>query len=183
MYAANHCRRPVKESFQNRLFINALSPVEKLVIHLLRHDSLQGGKTGYFLVFFSDFLSCVLVLFFFWPYILVDSRKSKLLDGVPMELSIDTLAGPWLMGLRLRSGWTDMSGRKVDWLMGLGLRSSWTDVSVGKIDWLMKLESKSKCEVSAGNLNSVASVNSLSILSASFRIFLQMLILFSFTDC
>ena len=63
----------------------------------------------------------------------------------------------------MRSGWTDMPARKIDWLMGLGLRSVWTDVSTGKIDWLMGLGSKSKCDVSAGKLNSGHSGNSLSI--------------------
>ena len=94
-----------KESFQNRLFIKALSSLEKLVIHLLLHDSLHGCKTGYFLAFLSDFSTCVLARFFFGPFsnTLVDSRKGKLLDGVPMELSLDTSTGPWLMGLGLRS--------------------------------------------------------------------------------
>ena len=90
-----------------------------------------------------------------------------MLDGVPMELSLDTPAGPWLMGFGLRSGWTDMPARKIDWLIGLGLRSGWTDVSVGKIDWLIGLESKSKCDVSAGKLNSGISGNSLIMLSNS----------------
>ena len=81
--------------------MKALSSLEKFVIHLLLHDSLYGEKTGYFLAFLSDFLTCVLARFFFGPFfnILVDSRKGKLLDGVPMELSLDTSAGPWLMGL------------------------------------------------------------------------------------
>ena len=86
----------------HRLFIKALSSLEKFVIHLLLHDSLYGGKTGYFLAFLSDFLTCVLAArFFFGPFfnILVDSRNGKLLDGVPMELSLDTSAVPWLMGL------------------------------------------------------------------------------------
>ena len=76
------------------------------MIHHLLHDSLYGGKTGYFLAFLSDFFTCVLARFFFGPFfnILVDSRKGKLLDGVPIELSLDTSAGPWLMGLELRSG-------------------------------------------------------------------------------
>ena len=89
MYAANHWRRSVKESFQNRLFIKALSSLEKLVIHLLLHDSLHSGKTGYFLAFLSDFSTCVFARFFFGPFsnTVPDSRKGKLLDGVPMELS------------------------------------------------------------------------------------------------
>ena len=66
--------------------------------------------------------------------------------------------------------------------MGMGLRSSWT-VSPGKIDWLMVLGSKSKCDVSAGKLNSGTSRKSLSILSASFRISSQMSISFSYMDC
>ena len=96
----------MKESFQNRLFIKALSSLEKLVIHLLLHDSLHGGKIGYFLVFLSEFSTCVLPHFFFGPFsnTLVDSRKGELLDGVPMELSLNTSAGPCLMGLGLRSG-------------------------------------------------------------------------------
>ena len=96
MYAANHWRRSVKESFQNRLFIKALSSLEKFIIHLLLHDSLHGCKTGYFLAFHSNFSTCVLACFFFGPFsnILVDSRKGKLLGGVPMELSLDTSAGP-----------------------------------------------------------------------------------------
>ena len=69
--------------------------------------------------------------FFFGPFsnTLVDSRKDKLLDRVPMELSLDTLAEPWLMGL--------------------GLRSRYIHVSVRKIDWFMELESKSKYNVPA----------------------------------
>ena len=80
------------------------------------HDSLHGCKTGYFLAFLSDFSTCVLASFFFRPFsnTLVDSRKGKLLDGVPMELSLDTSTGPWLMGLGLRSVWTDMPARKVN---------------------------------------------------------------------
>ena len=79
--------------------------MEKLVIHLLLHDSLNNGKTGYFLAFLSDFSTCALARFFFGPFsnTLVDSHKGKLLDGVPMKLSLDTSAGPWLM-LGLRSG-------------------------------------------------------------------------------
>ena len=50
------------------------------------------------------------------------------------------------------------------------LRFTLTDVSAVKIDWLMELGSKSKCDVSAGNLNSGKSENSSSILSTSFRI-------------
>ena len=52
------------------------------------------------------FSTCVLARFFFGPFsnTLVDSRKDKLLDGVPMELSLDTSAGLSLMGLGLRSG-------------------------------------------------------------------------------
>ena len=88
-----------------------------------------------------------------------------------MELWIETSAGPWLIELRLRSGWTDMSGRKVDRLMGLGLRSGWRDMSAEKIDWLMRLGLKSRCEVSAGKLSSGTSVNSLIIWSTSFKIF------------
>ena len=62
--------------------------------------------TGYFLAFFSDFSTCVFARFFFGRFFntLVDWRKGKLLDGVPMELSLDTSAGTWLMGLELRSG-------------------------------------------------------------------------------
>ena len=45
MYAANHWRRSVKESFRNRLFIKALSSLGKLVIRLLLHDSLHACKT------------------------------------------------------------------------------------------------------------------------------------------
>ena len=69
--------------------------MEKLVIHLLLHDSLNNGKTGYFLVFLSDFSTCALARFFFGPFsnTLVDLHKGKLLDGVPMELSLDTSAG------------------------------------------------------------------------------------------
>ena len=62
--------------------------------------------------------------------------------------------------------------------MGMGLRSGWT-VSPGEIDWLMVLGSKSKCDVSAGKLNSGTSGKSLSILSASFRISSHMSISFS----
>ena len=164
MYAANHWRRSVKESFQNRLFIKALSSLEKLVIHLLLHDSLHGGKIGYFLAFLSEFSTCVLAHFFLGPFSnTVDSRKGELLDGAPMELSLNTSAGPCLMGLGLRSGWTHMLGRKIDWLMGLGLRSGWTAVTAGKIDSLMGLGSKSKCAVSSGKLNYGTSGNSLSI--------------------
>ena len=96
MYVANHRRRSVKEGFQNRLFIKALSLLEKLVIHFLLRDSLRGGKTGYLLAFLSDFWTCVLACFFFRPLsnTFVDSHKRKLLDGVPMELSLDTSAGP-----------------------------------------------------------------------------------------
>ena len=68
MHAANHWRRSVKESFQNQLFIKALSSLEKLVIHILLYDFLHGDKTGYFLVFLSDFLTCVLARFFFGPF-------------------------------------------------------------------------------------------------------------------
>ena len=52
------------------------------------------------------FFFCVLARFFFGPFfnILVDSRKGKLLDGVPMELSLDTSAGPWLM-IEIRLNW------------------------------------------------------------------------------
>ena len=59
------------------------------------HDSLHSGKTEYFLVLLSDFLTCVLARFFFGLFskTLADSRKGKLLDGVPMELSLDTSAG------------------------------------------------------------------------------------------
>ena len=89
--------------------------------------------------------------------------KGKLLEGVPMELSLDTSAGTWLMGFRLRLGWTDMPARKLDWLMGLG--------------------SKSKCHVSAGKLSSGTSGNSVSILSTSCRISLQKSISFYCTDC
>ena len=80
------------------------------------HDSLHDGKTGYFLAFLSDFLSCVLAPFFFGPSsnTLVDSPKGKLLDGVPMELSLDTSAGSWLMGLGLKAGWNDLSVGKID---------------------------------------------------------------------
>ena len=73
-----------------------------------------------------------------------------MLDGVAMELSLNTSAGPWLMGLGLTSIWTDMSAEKIYSLMGLGLRSGWSYVSAGKIDWLMGLRSKSRCNVSAG---------------------------------
>ena len=107
--------------------------MEKLVIHLLLHDSLNNGKTGYFLGFLSDFSTCALARFFFGPFsnTLVDSHKGKLLDGVPMKLSLDTSAGPWLMS-GLRSGWTDVSTGKIDWLMGLGSKSKY-DVSAGKL--------------------------------------------------
>ena len=54
-------------------------------------------------------------------------------------MSLDTSAGPCLIGLELRSVWTDVSAGKIDWLMGLG--------------------SKSKCDVSAGELNSDTSGN------------------------
>ena len=106
MYAANHLHRSVKESFQNRPFIKALSSLVKLVIQLLLHDSLHCGKGGYFLALLSDFSTCVLARFFFESFsnTLADSRKGKFLDGVPMELLLDTSAGPWLMGLGLRSG-------------------------------------------------------------------------------
>ena len=87
------------------------------------------------------------------------------------------------MGLEMRSGWTDMPARIIDWLMGLGLRSGWTDVSAGKINWLMGLGWKSKCDVSAGKLNSGTSRNSLIILSTSFSISSQMSISFSSTYC
>ena len=135
MHAANHSRRSVKESFQNRLFIQALLSLKKVIIHLFLHDSLHRCKTGYFLAFLSEFLTCVLARFLSGPFsnILVYSRKAKLLDGLPTELSLDTSAGPWLMGLGLRSGWTDMQARKIDLLMGLGLRSGWTDMSAGKL--------------------------------------------------
>ena len=76
-----------------------------------------------------------------------------------------------------------MAARKIAWLMGLRLRSGWTDVSTRKVDWLMGLGSKSKCDASAGILNSGTSGNSLSILSTSFRIYSQMLISFSCTGC
>ena len=133
MYAANHWQCSVKESFQNQLFIKALSSLEKLVIHLLLHDSLHGGKIGYFLAFLFEFSTCVLAHFFFGPFSnTVDSRKGELLDGAPVELSLSTSAGPCLMGLGLRSCWTHMLGRKIDWLMGLGLRSGWTAVPAGK---------------------------------------------------
>ena len=66
-----------------------------------------------------------------------------MLEGVPLKLSLDTSAGPWLMGFGLRSGLTDMPARKIDWLMGLG--------------------SKSKCYVSAGKLNYGTLGNSLII--------------------
>ena len=61
---------------------------------------------GYFLAFLSEFWTCVLARFLFGPFsnILAYSRKAKLLDGLPTELSLDTSAGPWLMGLGLRSG-------------------------------------------------------------------------------
>ena len=75
-----------------------------------------------------------------------------------------------------------MAARKIAWLMGLRLRSGWTDVSTRKVDWLMGLGSKSKCDASAGILNSGTSGNSLSILSTSFRISSQMSISFSCTD-
>ena len=148
-----------------------------------------------FLIFWPVYLC-----FFFEPFsnTLVDSRKGKLLDGVAMELSLNTSAGPWLMGLGLTSIWTDMSARKIYWLMGLGLRSGWTyvsagkiywliglksksrcDVSAGKIYWLMGLKSKSRCDVSAGKLNSGKSRNSISIFSTAFRISSQMRIAFS----
>ena len=52
-----------------------------------------------------------------------------------------------------------MPARKIDWLMGLGLRSGWTDMSAGKIDWLMGLGLQSKYDVSAGKLNSGTSGN------------------------
>ena len=102
-----------------------------------------------------------------------------MLDGVAMELSLNTSAGPWLMGLGLTSIWTDMSARKIYWLMGLGLRSGWTYVSAGKTYWLMGLKSKSRCDVSAGKLNSGKSRNSISIFSTAFRISSQMRIAFS----
>ena len=73
-----------------------------------------------------------------------------MLDRVAMELSLDTSAGPWLMGLGLTSIWTDMSAAKIYSLMGLGLRPGWTYVSAGKIDWSMGLRSKSRYNVSAG---------------------------------
>ena len=104
---------------------------------------------------------------------------------MPMELSLDTLAEPWLMWLGLRSGWTAMPDRKIDWLMGLGLRSRYTHVSARKIDWLIGLESKSKYDVPAeksGNQESGTSRNSWIILSTSFRISSQMSISFSCTD-
>ena len=75
-----------------------------------------------------------------------------------------------------------MPARKIDWLMGLRFRSGGTDVSAGKIDWLMELASTSKCDVSTGRLSSGTSGNSLSILSTSFRISSQMTISFSCTD-
>ena len=54
---------------------------------------------------------------------------------------------------------------RAPWLMGLGLRRGWTNVSSGKIDWLIGLGSKSKCDMSAGKLNPGISGNSLTILS------------------
>ena len=74
-----------------------------MVIHLLLHDSLHGDKTGYFLEFLSDFSACVLARCFFGPFsnTLADSRKSRLLDGVPIELLLDTSAAPWLSRLGL----------------------------------------------------------------------------------
>ena len=97
MYAAN---------YWHRLFVKALSYLEKLVIHLSLHDSLNDGKTGCFLAFLSDFSTCVFACFFFGSFsnTLVDSCKGKLLASVPMELSLDTSIGSWLMELRLRSG-------------------------------------------------------------------------------
>ena len=116
MYAANHWRHSLKESIQNRLFINALSSLKKLVIHLLLQHFLHGSKIGSFLAFLFEFLTCVLARFFFGSFsnTLVDSREDKMLDGIPMEFSTDTSAGPWLMGLGSRSGWTDMPARKID---------------------------------------------------------------------
>ena len=63
-----------------------------------------------FLAFLSDFLTCVLARFLFGPFsnTSVGLRKGKLLDGVQIESSLDTSTGPWLMGLALRSGWTDV---------------------------------------------------------------------------
>ena len=74
-----------------------------MVIHLFLHDSLDGNKTEYFLAFLSDFSACVLARFFFvlFSNTLADSRKSKLLDGVPIELLLDTSAAPWLSRLGL----------------------------------------------------------------------------------
>ena len=116
MFAANHWRQSLKESIQNRLFINALSSLKKMIIHLLLQDFLHGSKTGSFLAFLFEFLTCALARFFFGSFsnTLVDSREDKMLDGIPMEFSTDTSAGPWLMGLGSRSGWTDMVARKID---------------------------------------------------------------------
>ena len=100
MYATNHSKRSVKEifCFHNQLFVKALSSLEKLIIHLLLHDSLYSDKKGYISLFLSNFLTYVLARFSFGPFsnTLVDSRKGK--------LSLGTSAGPWLMGLGLRSG-------------------------------------------------------------------------------
>ena len=56
MYAGNHWRRSVKQCFQIRLFSKALSSLEKLVIHFLQHDSLHGGKSGYWYSFLTFLL-------------------------------------------------------------------------------------------------------------------------------
>ena len=72
MYAVNHWRCSIKESFQSRLFIKALSSLERLVIHLLLHDSLHNGKTEYFWAFFFcffDLRSCTFLLRVVFQYI------------------------------------------------------------------------------------------------------------------
>ena len=77
-----------------------------MIVHPVLHDSLHSDKTGCILAFLSDFSTCALACFFFGSFsnTLADSRKDKLL--------IDTSAEPGLMGLGLRSGWTDMPATK-----------------------------------------------------------------------
>ena len=72
------------------------------------HDSLHSDKTGCILAFLSNFLTCALACFFFGLFsnTLADSRKDKFL--------IDASAEAGLMGLELRSGWTDMPATKRD---------------------------------------------------------------------
>ena len=160
----------IKKGFQNRLIVKALSILEKLLIHLLLHDSLYFMILGIFWHFILIFLLVSLHVFssdcFVIHYLIrIRQTVSWSTNGIVIRFG-------------LRSSWTGMRARKIDWLMGLGLTSGWTDVLAGKIDWLMGLGQKSKCEVSSGKLNSGTSGNLLIILSTSFRISSQMSISF-----